>query len=250
MAKRLIVLALLLFRVMPIFSQWVLINEDGGSPDNSAAFEIQATDRGVLIPRMLATERLAIPSPAQGLLVFQTNGTIGFYYHNGSSWDTLGGATTVINNNTVTNITNSNIAVIRDNKAVGVDGGTFTSGSWQQRGLNDLEGDSSFVELSNDTISLDSGTYIFTINAPAFRVDEHQVRLYNCTSGSVEAVGTTAFSGNFASSDSKLIKVVTILSSNQFIVEHRCTTTQTTDGLGQGVSWGENVYTQVQITKL
>jgi hypothetical protein len=35
---------------------------------------------------MTATERGDIPSPAAGLMVYQTDGTSGLYYYNGSAW--------------------------------------------------------------------------------------------------------------------------------------------------------------------
>ena len=41
---------------------------------------------GLLIPRMTETQRDAISSPATGLMIYQTDGTVGFYYYNGSSW--------------------------------------------------------------------------------------------------------------------------------------------------------------------
>ena len=42
--------------------------------------------RGYLVPRMTETQRDAISSPATGLMIYQTDGTVGFYYYNGSSW--------------------------------------------------------------------------------------------------------------------------------------------------------------------
>lgn len=62
------------------------INTTGNQPDNSAMLDISSTTSGLLIPRMTDTQRSAIAAPATGLLVFQTNGSSGFYFYNGSSW--------------------------------------------------------------------------------------------------------------------------------------------------------------------
>jgi len=52
------------------------------SPELSAALDINSNNKGMLVPRMLQSERSAIGSPAQGLIVFQTDQTSGFYYYN------------------------------------------------------------------------------------------------------------------------------------------------------------------------
>lgn len=59
------------------------------APHPSAQLEITSNDKGALMPRMTETQRLAIPNPAPGLLVYQTNGTEGFYYYDGSEWFTI-----------------------------------------------------------------------------------------------------------------------------------------------------------------
>lgn len=59
------------------------------SPHPSALLEVQATNKGVLIPRMTRSQRDAISSPAPGLLLFQTNSQPGFYYYTGSVWTPL-----------------------------------------------------------------------------------------------------------------------------------------------------------------
>ena len=61
--------------------------------DASAALDITSTTGGLLVPRMTETQRDAIIPAATGLMIYQTDGTAGFYYYNGSSWATLGSAT-------------------------------------------------------------------------------------------------------------------------------------------------------------
>jgi len=68
------------------------INDDGSTPDNSAMLDISSTSKGLLIPRMTQAERDAIGSPAEGLMIYQTDGTAGFYYYNGTVWTAVGGS--------------------------------------------------------------------------------------------------------------------------------------------------------------
>lgn len=68
-------------------SQNVGINSTGDSPNSSAMLDITSgtdNNKGILIPRMTNAQRLAIatlPAAAQGLLVYQTDGSQGFYYN-------------------------------------------------------------------------------------------------------------------------------------------------------------------------
>ena len=55
----------------------------------SSAFTVQSTSKGFLVPRMSAEQKNAIQGPVNGLLVYQTDGTAGFYYYDGSSWAPL-----------------------------------------------------------------------------------------------------------------------------------------------------------------
>ena len=65
------------------FAQVGINNEN---PDASAALDITSTTAGLLPPRMTQTQRDAISSPAAGLMIYQTDGTRGFYYYNDSYW--------------------------------------------------------------------------------------------------------------------------------------------------------------------
>jgi hypothetical protein len=63
------------------------------TPDPSAILDISSNDKGVLIPRLTTPQRLAIPSPSNGLLVFDTDFNC-FYFYSSSifGWSSLCGA--------------------------------------------------------------------------------------------------------------------------------------------------------------
>lgn len=81
------------------------------SPDSSAALEVTSpsNNKGVLLPRLTQIQRTGISSPASGLLVYQTNGTSGLYYYDGSDWLRFGEVQTV--NGVSPTIANGNVAV-------------------------------------------------------------------------------------------------------------------------------------------
>jgi hypothetical protein len=49
------------------------VNSDNSAPDASAQLDIKSTDKGLLIPRLTTAQRNAIPTPAIGLMVFDTD---------------------------------------------------------------------------------------------------------------------------------------------------------------------------------
>lgn len=78
-----IVLFLTFFSISALSAQVGIGTEN---PEASSIFDVTSTSKGFLVPRMTESQKNSISSPAQGLLVFQTNGTIGFYSYDGSNW--------------------------------------------------------------------------------------------------------------------------------------------------------------------
>ena len=74
----------LAFNFPGLMAQSVSINTDGSSPDASAMLDIKSTGKGLLMPRMTQAQRAAIVSPATGLVIYQTDGTPGYYYNSGT----------------------------------------------------------------------------------------------------------------------------------------------------------------------
>ncbi len=86
----LILLGFLITGIYSLQAQNVCISGDGSAPLASAMLEVKSINSGFLVPRMTLAQKTAIASPATGLLVYQTDGTTGFWYHNGTIWVQVG----------------------------------------------------------------------------------------------------------------------------------------------------------------
>jgi hypothetical protein len=83
-----IITTIFLFLIITNVSAQVGINNS--SPDASAALDITSTTGGLLMPRMTNAQRLAIETPAAGLIVYVTDFDEGtFMFHNGTIWGIL-----------------------------------------------------------------------------------------------------------------------------------------------------------------
>lgn len=67
-------------------AQNVGINETGATPNGSAMLDVSASNKGLLIPRLSRAQKFLIPSPANGLMVYQTDDTVGFWYYEQNKW--------------------------------------------------------------------------------------------------------------------------------------------------------------------
>ena len=139
--KRILLLFALATIIANAYTQ-VAISTNGSSPNVSAMLDVVSTEKGLLIPRMIMAERDVIDLPADGLLIYQTDNTPGFYFYNGSSWEIVASGIMEINNlidgktggNCVflgSGAGANNAEIYNENVALGVDALNMnTSGYW------------------------------------------------------------------------------------------------------------------------
>ena len=133
----------------------------------------------------------------------------------------------------------------------GTNAGTFTSGAWQVRNLNQINTADPSISLSSNQFTLGPGTYDILISVPAYRVGNHQARLQNITDGITVSYGASVFSSSSIStvSISVIGTSLTLLKPTTFQVQHKCMITEANDGLGIAAGIGAaEVYTQIKIT--
>ena len=85
--KKLTITVLISMNCLQGYTHSLAINTNGSTAHSSALLDINATGKGLLIPRMDKTQRNAIITPATGLIVFQNApDSIGFYFYDGNNW--------------------------------------------------------------------------------------------------------------------------------------------------------------------
>ena len=80
-----IILAAFLFLIIgnELLAQSIGIGTN--TPNPKAALEVNSTSKGVLIPSMTSSQRIAIATPPNGLMVYDTDKNE-FYHYNGTGW--------------------------------------------------------------------------------------------------------------------------------------------------------------------
>ena len=146
-------------------------------------------------------------------------------------------------------------AEVRDQKSHDAAGGTFTSGGWRTRALNNIhhDNDNIILNLASNRFRLGPGKYRIEFSTPAYGVNRHQCRLYNATASSVVEYGecnySTAAVRNSADTGSTHASQnwvrgsarVTLTANADFEVQHRCATSNSTNGFGVEADFASNV---------
>lgn len=143
---------------------------------------------------------------------------------------------------------------IRDEKAAGTNGGTFTLGDWRTRDLNTEHADAgNHASVSSNQITLAAGTYEVDIRCPARAVSFHKARLQNITDATTTLVGTSMEQGTGSgqTSFSLITGRFTIASQKTFEVQHQSAATGTTTGFGSAAGFSTTeVYTVARFWKV
>jgi hypothetical protein len=91
---------LLLFSLLVTGLSYAQVGIGTESPDASSLLDLSSNSQGLLAPRMTTLERIAITSPAEGLLVFDTDEAAFFYFNTASTaWIELANSTSVERDN-------------------------------------------------------------------------------------------------------------------------------------------------------
>jgi hypothetical protein len=95
--KRFILFVLVTISGFTLAFAQVGINADGSNPDGSAMLDIKSTNKGMLLPRMTASEITTIATPANGLVVYcTTDDKLYIYVSSGLVWKEISYGTNIL----------------------------------------------------------------------------------------------------------------------------------------------------------
>jgi len=147
------------------------------------------------------------------------------------------------------------IAILKDVRSNGTNGGSATNGSWETRSLTAIEGNESFVSLSSNQFTLSPGSYVILWRAGAVNAGMHTTRLYNITTSAKTSQGTVVLSndGTYeAMSFGKHIfniSVSTVFEIQSWVGSSHATTGYGVAGAGN-IDGSDEIYSQVLIRRI
>jgi hypothetical protein len=146
------------------------------------------------------------------------------------------------------------VAIFNETQANNTAGGTFTSGSFDKRILNTtVVNNITGCTLTSSVIALPAGTYSVTAFAPAVMVSTHKLRLQNTTDATTIALGQNALSSVIGEVGvcAVLQTVFTLAATKNIELQHRCSSTKATFGLGFASNYSTNeIYSTIQISRI
>ncbi len=179
------------------------------SPNASARLEVAATDKGFLLPRMTSAQRIAITSPANGLVVYQTDEVSGFYVNTGTDASPVWSR---VNMDWVKS--GNDIAYTAGNISTtgSISGGNSTSSSLSgfSANISSISNSYSLISSDNGKLIQSTGSAALTITIPAGLPTGFNCTLVQMGAGQITFSGTYFNRANFTKSASQY-SVVSIL---------------------------------------
>jgi hypothetical protein len=199
-----------------LLAQGVAINTDGSNPNSSSILDVKSNSKGILIPRMTLSERNSISSPASGLLVYQTDGTNGFYFYDGSWVRLATGTDATYTSGSGISVAGNVISNTSPDQTVSLTGGgsttitgtypNFTVTSTDNNSGGTVTSVSAGTGLSGGTITSTgtismpnvgtAGTYGSATQVPVLTTDD-QGRVTGVTNTTISGVAPSAGSSNY-----------------------------------------------------
>lgn len=148
------------------------------------------------------------------------------------------------------------IAILRDEKTTGTDGGSSSATTWNNRNLNtEVYDNKSIVSISSNQFTPIAGEYKIYAAAPAREAGAHRLRLYNVTGTASVDEGQNAASlitgGMVVQNNAILNTAFTANGTDAYRIDHYTTSAKATTGLGAAVSDGTNeVYLEIVLEKI
>jgi hypothetical protein len=205
-------------------------------PHASAKLEVSATDKGFLPPRVTltsGTDTTTIPSPATGLLVYNTGNNVGlvagYYYWNGSSWATIATATG----------SGVSSSYVRGSRTTAQTTGLSANGLVAFTQVDQSAGQDISLNTSTGQITLAAGrTYRLQAQVPTFQTSASDARpqfgWYNETTGTYVGSSAAAYSGASSAGYGATggLSDAVITTTTQTVVSYRIIQTFNTNQLG------------------
>jgi hypothetical protein len=221
-----------------------------------------ATGTSVSVTGNIDALTQSITGSTSGVITIQGQAVAGTYNFNlptssGTSGQVLtsgGGVSAPMTWTTVGGGGNRTVWIISDEKTSGTNGGTFTNGVFRTRTLNTITSSqvNTAVTLSANTITITPGTYYIEAIVPAYKVGNNLAQLFNSSNSITVAFGTNATSGTAdnTTSHSFINTTITVTTTTNYIITHRCASTGTNTGFGIATGFGLETYTVVKIEEI
>ena len=142
---------------------------------------------------------------------------------------------------------------VQEEQTSGTNPGTFTSGAWRTRILNTVKTNEIIgASLASSQVTLPVGTYWAEWSASAYAVNSHQTKLANATDVTDIEPGSSEKSHTSDGSPTRSLGCArfTLAGIKAIELQHRCATTNATDGFGLPSSFGTEVYAILKIWKV